>query len=124
MALITDPIDFLLDVDGDLVVTTDIQFSSGLAAVAQGIRIRIQTFKGEWFANLDFGVPYFQDILGQKFNDAKIRTAFRNAIISTPGVLELTLLETEFNRSTRELSVSWRVTTVFGDTEDELLLTV
>ena len=122
--LITDPIDLLLDADGDLIVTTDLQFSSGLAGVAQGIRIRILTFKGEWFTDLEFGVPYYQDLLGHKFDNTKARIAFRDAILSAPGVLGLTELETTFTGSTRALNVSWRVATVFGDTEDELLLDI
>lgn len=119
-----DPIDLLLDDEGDLVLTSDLEFSTGLQAVAQGIRIRIQTFKGEWFLDLDHGVPYYQDLLGQKFNEIKARAAFRTAIITAPGVTELTTLGVTFDRQTRALEVSWEVRSIFGTITEELTLEV
>lgn len=120
----TDRIDFQLDDDGDLLIDSDIYFTSGLAAVAQGIQIRLKSSRGEWFLDIEDGVPYYQDILGQKFNEIKIRTAFRDAILAAPGVNELTTLEVEFDRQTRELDVSWKVVTTFGVTEDELVMEI
>jgi hypothetical protein len=121
--LSTDPIDLLLDADGDLDVSAGLQFSTGAAAVSQGIRIRIQMFRGEWFLDLDAGVPYHQDLLGAKFNDTRARAAFRDAIVSAPGVAALLSLTVAFNRSTRVLDVAWKVRTEFDDTiEDTLAL--
>lgn len=119
-----DPIDLLLDVEGDLVLTSDLQFSTNLNAVAQGIRIRIQTFRGEWFLDLDHGVPYYQDLLGQKFNEVKARSAFRTAIVTAPGVTELTALTVAYEGTTRALQVSWKVRSVFGTIEETLSLEV
>jgi hypothetical protein len=124
MPLINDPIDLLLDADGDLVVTDDLAFSRGLESVAQGVRIRVQRFRGEWFLDLNAGVPYLENdrvseseaLLGQRYNESKARTAFRDAILSAPGVRELTELSVTFDARTRRLTVSWRVTTEFGDT--------
>jgi hypothetical protein len=120
----TDPVDLLLDDDGDLILISDLMFSTGLNAVAQGIRIRIQSFKGEWFLDLDHGVPYYQDLLGQKFNEVKARAAFRTAILSAPGVTELTSLEVTFDRASRALNVAWKTRTEFGIVEEELVLEV
>lgn len=116
MPLITDPIDFLLDVNDDLAIDTDLYLTSGLAGVVQGIRQRIQTFKGEWFLDLDHGVPYYQDLLGKKFDDNKALVAFRDAILSTPGVITLNLLNVSYSGTTRKLTVNWQATTIFGDT--------
>ena len=114
--LITDPIDIALDSSGDLVIDTGLTFTSGLVAVTQGVRIALQDFKGEWFLNLDHGVPYFQEILGQKYNEAKVRRALRNAIIGVPGVDDIRKLQLPFDNSTRELTVEWEVGTAWGDT--------
>ena len=117
MALVTDPIDLLLDpVTGDLVVTTDLQFSSGVSGVVQAVSIRLNQFKGEWFADLDLGVPWFQEILGQKPNAPQIRTQIRQAILDTPGIVEVTSLEIFFEGVTRNLTIEWRARTEFGDT--------
>lgn len=121
----TNPVDLLLDNDGDLLVDAGhIYFSSGLRAVAQGIKIRLLSFKGEWFLDLDHGVPYWQDILGQKYNETKVRAAFRDAILAAPGVNKILELEVEFDGATRAVNVWWRVQTIFGVTEDELVLEV
>lgn len=120
-ALSTDPIDLLLDVDGELVIDSDAQFSTGLDAVVQGCRLRLQLFRGEWFLNLDEGVPYYQDILGQKYNEQNVRAAFRNALVSVPNVDSIIRLELDFNRGTRVLTVTWQVRTAFGDSEAETL---
>ena len=122
MATITDPIDLLLDADGDLVVGTDLSLSSGVAAVTQGIRVRLLTFRGEWFLDLDSGVPYYQEILGKKFDQQRAHAAFREAILATPGVNELLSLVVTFDSPTRELRVLWKANTVFGVAEDTVAL--
>lgn len=123
MALITEPIDLLLDSDGDLVVGTDLSLSSGLAAIVQGVRIRTQTFRGEWFLDLDHGVPWFTDILGQKYNEIRVRAAFRDAILDTPGIASLTSLRVDFSAGTRLLTVAWEAKSEFGDTVSDTLST-
>ena len=126
--LITDSIDLPLDADGDLDVFAPL--TSGLAGVAQSVRVRLLLFKGEWFANLDAGIPYLprdgvtesEAILGQRFSDTKIRAAFRTAILSAPSVTSLPRLDVTFDAATRTLRVSWRAITTFGDTTDSLEL--
>lgn len=120
--LITDRIDWQLNADNDLVMP--LRYSTGVAGVAQGIRIRIRMVKGEWFLNRDEGVPYFDNdivpesdaLMGQHFNELKARAAFRRAILSAPGVLKLLRLDLRYNQSTRRLEVAWHVRTTFGDT--------
>lgn len=125
MALLeTEPVDFLLTVAGDLDVSGGLQFSRGSAAVAQGLRLRLLKARGEWFLNRDEGVPYFENdvvdaaeaLLGQRFSESKARAAFRDVILAAPGIAELLSLTCSFNRGTRELSVAFKVRTVFGDT--------
>ncbi len=121
----TDPVDLLLDDDGDLLVSGGlIYFSSGVRGVTQGIRIRMQTFKGEWFLDLNHGVPYWQDILGKKFNEIKVREAFRRAITDAPGVNRVVDLQVEYDGATRAVNVWWKAQTIFGLTEDEIQLEV
>lgn len=118
MALLaTDPVDLLLDSDGDIVVRDgDLVWARGVDAVAQIIRIRLLMFKGEWFANLDAGVPYYQDLLGQKYDEAKVQDAMRAAITGAPGVAEVLSLRVTFNGATRSVRVDWEVRCEFGDT--------
>lgn len=118
MSLETDPIDLLLDEQNDLVIQDgDLVFSTGLQAVVQGCRIRLQMFQGEWFLDLDAGVPYWNGILGEKASIAipLARQALRAALLRVPNVAEVTKLDLTFDGRARTLTVKWRVRTAFGD---------
>lgn len=112
--------DWAEDEDGDLAFP--LRFTTGLEAVAQGLKIRLQSFRGEWFRDLEDGVPYFQDLLGHKFSEIKARAAFRDAITETPGVVSLDSLIVAFDRATRALSVSFKVTADAGTISASLAL--
>lgn len=126
-----DPIDLLLDDDGDLVVDSDIHFSSGLNAVRQGLELRLATAAGEWFLDRDIGIPYWDNaefgivgIIGGKFDEPLIRAEFRSEIAAAPGVTEILSLNVEFDRPTRELKIAYRVRSEFGVITSELELDV
>lgn len=123
LPLTNDPRDLLLGSDNDLVVGTDLSFSRGIQAVIQSCRIKIQMFAGEWFLNLDSGIPYWQEILGGK-PDAAIasaRVSLRKALLSVDGVLEVTRLDVLYNRQTRKLTIAWQVSTGLGETPVDVL---
>lgn len=119
----TDQIGFLLDDDGDIDLSNGLVFATGLQAVAQGIRSRIQMVKGEWFLDLNLGVPWYEGngvssteaILGGKFDATRARQIFSSAITSAPGVTSLISLQINFNGSTRTMTVDWKVQTVFDE---------
>lgn len=128
MPAITDPIDLLLGTDNDLVIVNgDLAFVTGADAVAQGIRIAIQMFNGEWFANLDVGIRYLENdhvtasqaLLAEKFNAVKARAEFRREILAVDGVAEITSLDVTFDRTSRTLKVVWAVRTIFGEPADD-----
>lgn len=125
----SDPVCFRRTPDGDLMFP--LELATGLEAVEIGIRTRLLMFRGEWFLDLDAGMPWLETpdgvvgprdaILGQKFDRVKTRSAIVGEIMSTPGVYDLVDLVIEFDEATRRLSISWTVTTVFGDTSSDTL---
>lgn len=136
--LSTDVIDVYIDPStDDIPATGDLTDATGITAVMQGARIRLRTVMGEWFANLDAGVPYFERdgvdaadaILGQKFDRNKALRAFRRALLGdasvgvsgVPGIVELLKIECTFTTSTRSLSMTWQARTEFGDTPVDTL---
>jgi len=116
MALNDDPIDLLLVNDDIVFVSGQLQFSSGTQAVAQGIDQRMRSFKGEWFLDIDNGVPYYEDILGQKFSEVKVRSIYRDILENSPGVAKVLTLTANYVGANRTTDIFWQVLTVFGDT--------
>lgn len=118
LPLTNEPRDLLLDADNDLVVTSDLQFSRGIDAVAQSCRIALQLVRGEWFLDLDVGIPYWEEILAQKPAIAleASRAAFRRELLSVEGVIDITRLEITYDRTTRIMNIVWQVLTGFGET--------
>jgi hypothetical protein len=116
--LANEPRDLLLGPDNDIVITTDLQFSRGIQAVVQSCRIALQLFAGEWFLDLDAGIPYWQSILAQKPDVAKkaAAIAFRSALLNVAGVLSVSKLEVEYAGATRKLTIKWQVQTALGET--------
>lgn len=124
MALLeTDPRDLLLDENNDLVITDDLQFSYGIPGIVQEVRIALQMFAGEWFLDLDAGIPYWQQILGEKAPRAMAaaRIAFRDAILAVDGITALTRLDIAFNGSTRKMTVTWAAKCAFGETPPDTI---
>lgn len=122
---IDDPTDLALDPeDNDILIDTDVHWITGVAGVAQAVQIAVSMFAGEWFDDLDEGIPYFLRpgvnaglvILGRKFREARVLASFRPVIARVAGVASIDTLTASFERTTRKLTVSWVVRTVFGDT--------
>jgi len=84
-------VDLLLDENNDLIfqngecpVTT-----SDFNVVAQRLKIRLQTFLGEYKYDINYGVPYLQRILGYKVRKSEIDDIMRQAILDEEGVVEI-----------------------------------
>ena len=119
----TEPRDLLLDRYNDLVVTTDLDWSRGIPGVMQECRIKLQMFRGEWFLDLDAGIPYWGQILGQKpaIAIAAIGASFTEALLGVEDVTAVTKMSVTYDRPTRSLSVTWQVRCTFGETPVDTL---
>jgi hypothetical protein len=95
-------------------MVADLQLSSGIQAVTQEMRLRMGAFRGDWFLDLDYGIPYFQELLGQKFDVSRARNAFRSALAASDNIVQVNKLNVEFDGVTRSLSVAWEVLTDIG----------
>lgn len=126
--LVTDRVDWARGPDGDLIVP--IRYTTGLEAVEQGIRGRLELVRGEWFLDMDAGMPYLDGngvdpalvILGRRFDRTRCEVSVRRQILRTPGVRAIAGLTIAYDSPARTVRISARVTTEFGDTVlDELV---
>ena len=101
-------------------LTPDYTTQSRVDVVAQRLRIRLLTFREEWFLDTSYGVPYFQSILGFKIKKSAVDLIFQREILAENGVKELTFFESTFEN--RKYSLSFRVKVTTG--EESGLITI
>jgi len=99
----------------DLVfVNGRVQSVSGSDQVAQAVRLTLQTFQGEWFADLAFGVPWFTKVLGQSFNPGQIQLTVTEAILGVSGVASIEEIKAS-KSGVRGVTVEAKVLTTDGE---------
>ena len=98
----------LLITNGDLLVIGNAE------RVAQMIKVTLLAWKGEWFLDQRFGVPYLESVLVKNPNMAHIRGILRAKIQEVPGVNRVISLSTALNVRERTLSVSYEASTEYG----------
>lgn len=114
---LTDTMD--IDTTGGTLVTI-----SGVEAVRQAVRIRLQTLLGEWFLDQSKGTPWFQSILGKNRSPAVLKTIFLQRVKGTVGVNQVPSLVLSLDRTARTLSVSFSATCDFGQFDDTVALSL
>lgn len=70
--------------DGRLVLLPTIQEAS-----RQRTQIRLLTYQGEWFLNVNYGIPYFQQILIKTSDTGPIDSILKEAILEDPDIYQI-----------------------------------
>lgn len=83
------------------------------AAVAQAIQTRLGLLTGEWWLDLSEGTPYMTEVVGtgtQQIYDQAIKAR----ILGTQGAAAITSYSSSLDPTTRKLSVSAQVLTIYS----------
>lgn len=110
--------DIQLDINGDIDITDDsmsLTFDD-VEAVKQRLSIRLKAFRGEYFLDLGFGVPYFQQVFIKGISQGVIDAVFKNQINDTPGVAQVTSYSSTLIASSRDYSASFKALLDSGET--------
>ena len=107
-----------LDSNGDLTFGNGLgNYITNTQAVAQILKTRLLLFTGEWWADLNDGLPLWTNILGvSSANISAITLIIQNRILGTPQVLNVTDLAIVYNSAVRSYSFSCTVTTSYSTT--------
>ena len=115
LALILEPTDpsygDLVFVNGPLPRSATTQ--ELLEVVTQRLFIRLRTFREEWFINTEYGVPYYQRILGKKTSKSAVDLIFQEQILAEAGVQEITFFNSTFRN--RQYTLQFRVRVSNGE---------
>lgn len=108
LALTTSTWDLYLDSSGNIATLADKPVGPLLA---QRIKHRLQTFRGECFLDRSVGVPYFDEVMKKNPDLGRIRSLLASVINGVEGVKKILSLTVLFAPKTRNLSVNFRVLT-------------
>lgn len=91
-------------------------------ATAQNIKTRLNSFLGDCFFDLTAGIDWFSRLGSKEL--VQLRLEISTMILNTPDVTGLTLLNTNLDAKTRELTVTYVVQTVYSTITDSFQSTV
>jgi len=89
--------------------------------VVQSIKTRLQTFLGESWVDVAFGVPWFQKLLGRPGSSREAEFEIRKVITETEGVVDLTTFDVAFDRRERRSTITFEALTEFGPSGVEVV---
>ena len=82
--------------------------------LAQRLKIRLQTFKGEWFLDGTIGIDYFNQIAGKNRSKAAVDAIIQGEILKEQEVLQITAYSSVVDKTTRKITIQFTVRTVDG----------
>ena len=115
--------DILLNDQGDIDLGTNFTMSlvkTKEQLTKQKIKIALNTNRGEWAFNINFGVPWLRN----EYNNISILTkvpkgifdsAIKDAILTRDGVVEILEYTSVVDKATRKITVEAKVETEQGD---------
>jgi hypothetical protein len=103
-----------LDANGDFTLGRKNEFLSGVEAVTQAIYTRLWLWQGEWWEDLQSGLPMMQRILGYRNTQQAADILIQARIAETTGVLDVISFSSSFDQSTRAYTCSAEVNTLYG----------
>lgn len=103
-------LDFKIDSTGDLELS-DAGDISVTDSVRQAVRVRLLWFLDEWRLGPDLGFPYWDHLFVKNPNESKLRYLIRETVMSVDEVTNVTAIDFEIDRKTREAEISVEFTT-------------
>lgn len=97
-------------IDIDTQNGTGLRIIDGTEAISQHLLIRLRFFQGEYFLDQRIGIPYYQDILIKNPDLVLVRSLYRETILETPGVIDITRFDLDFDTSSRSLRIDFTCT--------------
>lgn len=104
-------------VNGQTPITTDYTDNVG-----QRLFIMLRTFLGEWYLNVDHGVPYTQQIMGRKIKKSTVDQILQQKILAEQGVSEIISFDSTLSGE-RTYSCTFTVKTINGGQATETIST-
>jgi len=107
--------DIKLDDNGDITLTSGESSVTSIGAedLAQRIRIRLNTFQGEWFMDNTLGVDWWNRVFGKNRSKAAVDALLQEQILKEPDALQILSYSSSISTD-RKFSCSFKVRTENG----------
>jgi len=107
--------DIALDDSGDLIIENGQIPLLGTVqeSTRQKLQISLSTISGEWFRDINFGVP--RELLFSKGTQGMLDAAVVEIIAGTDGIRTITEFESSLNAGTRVYTISFSAITDSGE---------
>ena len=117
--------DIILDLNHDLsILNKDIRLFKDIGLnTAQRVKINLLNFLGEWFRDVDTGVPYLQTILGRRNSLESADVELKATIINTENISTITQYSSSIGND-RKLTVIFSATLESGGTINNISVEV
>jgi len=103
------------------IINNDIEIINGettvlydAEALAQILTNKLKLWKGEWFADVTAGIDYLGLFNQKTFLERRFTAIIRNILLSDSRVSKIESLTASFNKSTREISASFQIASIYG----------
>ena len=93
----------------------------GPEKVAQSVRIHLRTWIGQWFLDLEHGVPYIGGVLGKQ-RPEMVEQILRAHVLGVEGVRRLDRFSLEIDTPTRRARVEFQAQVEGGQVEGVVAL--
>lgn len=104
---------------GDISLHTEIE-----DLTVQMVKINLQLFKGEWFRDIDKGIPYIQEIFGDKNSKSAADANIKSTILATDNIRSLTKYSSNVTGYDRTFKVLFSATTNNGSVLEDIEIEV
>ncbi len=95
-------------------VNNRLEMISDIDEMVQKIDNCMNFYQNDWFYNLTLGLPYLQKIFVKGISDAEVEAIFTSYIANIKGVINILEFNVDLDKSTRVMSVDFRVQTTDG----------
>lgn len=100
---------------GDIVISAgEFAMIEGDEELAQSVQMTMQTARGEWFLNEDFGM-YREPFENKPYNEEEVRASIIEAATDDTRIVSVDTLSLVFDKAMRSLSVDLELQKADGD---------
>ncbi len=108
---VNDDHDIYLDAEGNLAIAVDLE------GLRQKVTSVLRTIRGEWILDVNYGVPYMEEIFIKGVTEGLAKNVYDRAILGVSEVVDIPESTGVIDNKERKFYYSANVRSIYGDFE-------